>query len=373
MKISDLIDCSTNEYKWDIIETIPEFARLKECEQNPHWHSEGNAWNHTVAVCKMAQKYILEANSTEERCSQILLAAALFHDIGKGVTTEFIKGNWHSYGHEIKSEIITRRLLWDEDITIREYICSLVRWHMEPLRIFQSKNYISKIIELSGKVCDLHLLCLLKRFDILGSDCKDKEGQKYDMYQIGKIEMLIQYLNCYNHSNPSLKFSRLTIERYRIKQKPLIPVYMLIGISGAGKSTYIDKSLGEYPDAVVISRDIARIALGYCKDGEKYLGTKEEEEAVTDYCHKLLKDAATDGKTIIIDDMNIKRKYRDSVKEVLKEFNTIYHYVYIEADNIDKNIKRRQNQVPENVLYKMIESIEWPTYDEYATFKIERN
>ena len=304
---------------------------------------------------------------------EILLIAALFHDIGKSVTTEFTKGNWHSYGHEVKGEPITRRLLWDEDVKKRESICSLVRWHMEPLRIFESKNYISKIIELSGKVCSIELLCTLKRFDIIGSKSENKEAQKYDIYQLKKIEEIARCLHCYTHSNVLNQISKPSMKQFELEQTTIIPVYVMIGISGAGKSTYVDKCLETYSDGVIISRDKARIELGYCKDGEKYLGTKEEEDAVTAYCHKAIIEAAINGKVIIIDDMNIKRKYRDSIKEILKDFNTVYHYVYVEANGIDKNISRRQGQVSENILHKMIESIEWPTVDEYNTFKIEKN
>ena len=154
MKITNLIDIENLEYKWYVIETIPEFAILKTCEQNPKWHSEGNAWNHTKLVCQAALDYCNDYmyDTDCEYDSKILLTAALFHDIGKGVTTEFKKGNWHAYGHEIKGESITRRLLWDENIFDREAICSLVRWHMEPLRIFESKHYVEKIISLSRNV-----------------------------------------------------------------------------------------------------------------------------------------------------------------------------------------------------------------------------
>ena len=58
MKIFDLINPITFEYQWDVIENIPEFAQLKNCEQNPRWHSEGSAWNHTLAVCKATQDYV---------------------------------------------------------------------------------------------------------------------------------------------------------------------------------------------------------------------------------------------------------------------------------------------------------------------------
>ena len=159
MLLTDLIDFKNCEYKWDVIENIPEFAILKTCEQNPKWHSEGNAWEHTKKVCEQAERISRYYNIYD---SKVLMGAALFHDIGKGVTTEFKKGNWHSYGHEIQSEIITRNLLFDEDILLREEICRLVRWHMEILKVFESKHYAEKILDLSTKV-NLRKLIDLKK------------------------------------------------------------------------------------------------------------------------------------------------------------------------------------------------------------------
>ena len=170
MKFNDLFDIEKFEYKWDYIETIPEFAVLKTCEQNPKWHSEGDSMAHTKLVCQAAINYCSDYiyDKDCEYDNKILLLSALFHDIGKGVTTEFKKGNWHAYGHETASEKITRRLLWDEDIYIRETVCSLVRWHMEPLRIAESSKYMEKIFNLKLNV-NFELLLKLKRFDVLGS------------------------------------------------------------------------------------------------------------------------------------------------------------------------------------------------------------
>ena len=43
MKIIDLIDTEKLEYKWDVIELIPEFAVLKTTENKPKMALVGNA------------------------------------------------------------------------------------------------------------------------------------------------------------------------------------------------------------------------------------------------------------------------------------------------------------------------------------------
>ena len=56
MNIYHLINVKTLTYNWNIISTIPEFAKLKECQQSTKWHSEGTAWDHTKLVCEEAIK-----------------------------------------------------------------------------------------------------------------------------------------------------------------------------------------------------------------------------------------------------------------------------------------------------------------------------
>ena len=88
MLLTDLIDFKNCEYKWDVIESIPEFAILKTCEQNPKWHSEGNVWNHTKKVCEQA---ILISRYFNVYDCKVLMGAALFHDIGKPYTKFYKK------------------------------------------------------------------------------------------------------------------------------------------------------------------------------------------------------------------------------------------------------------------------------------------
>ena len=162
MKINKLINFSTFEFNWTEIEKIPEFKKLKSCKQNPKWHSEGDVWNHIKLVCEAAANICREHHwEHEEGYAGLLLTSALFHDIGKGVTTSQGKdGRWHAYGHEVESEKITRRLLWDEDCMFRESVCSLVRNHMLALQLFESKDPINKIITLSRSVQSMYILML---------------------------------------------------------------------------------------------------------------------------------------------------------------------------------------------------------------------
>ena len=209
------------EFRWDNIEKIPEFAKLKECEQNPKWHSEGNVFLHTKLVCENAVKKINEyamihdnnygtyniARNFDkfETCylepelynfALTLLTAALFHDIGKGVTTAKGKdGNWHSYNHEFEGEKVTRQLLWDERVNFREDVCSLVKHHMLPLNLFERKNYMEEMVKIAHNVPSFELLIMLKECDLEGSIQKDnvlKEKDRIALEELKQISKIIR-------------------------------------------------------------------------------------------------------------------------------------------------------------------------------------
>ena len=370
MKISDFID-SKFQYNWDFIETVPEFARLKECEQNPHWHKEGNAWEHTKRVCLAAQNMLFSETAKRPSYQKyVFLAAALFHDIGKGTTTKIGKdGNWHSYGHEFESERITRLLLWDENMFDREQVCSLVRLHMEPQFLFDKKNYLEKMVEWNN-MTNVDTLIRLKKCDLYGSDQEDEVGKSIELSKLNTMQKIASSIDFY--SVPMLNKMPWKYEKMWSDGTPTT-VYLMIGISGAGKSTVIpniaeSESISDY---TIVSRDRIREELGYCAQGEKVVLSSEQEDEVTKIFNDKLISAAESGKTIFIDNLNLKRKYRDSYKELLKKFPAKWIYVYVEAPNFEENIVRREGQVSSDTLKRMISNIEWPAPEEYDIMRVE--
>ena len=397
-KLTEKIFYVENEqlfYDWKKIEKIPEFATLKKCEQNPRWHREGNAFVHTKKVCEAMEKRLKFFRITYKKRpeeTKLLMTAALFHDIGKGVTTTFKKGNWHAYGHEIEGEKITRRLLWDEGYEFREAVCQLVRWHMEPLRVFEGKEQLEKIARLS-KCVNIRYLCMLKHCDIDGSYQDDEVSKEADYVKLEDLSSIASHMGCLSMPTKipfehEYKYKRVGDTRKEIK------IYMMIGLPGAGKDTWIYNQLLDNDNdpfegggiifdsfnnpieattrenSVVLSRDDMRAELGFCKQGEKIVGSKYQEDKVTKELNDRMKKAADEGKDIIIDGINLKKEYRVRAVEMLSNYRVKVYYVYVEASSLKVNIDRRAGQIGADVFKGMTERFEWPTYEEYDNLYI---
>lgn len=371
---------------WEYLETIPEFAKLGECQQNPKWHSEGTALQHTKLaydklmseVFKDTDEIFHEFDSCEDL--MILCAAVVLHDIGKGATTTLGKdGKWHAYGHEIEGEKIARVLLWDEDITIREMICSIIRYHMEPLRIFESKNWVSKMIEIGARI-PWKFVYYVKMADLLGSIQENGGTVKEDLMKLDLIKTAAKTLNIWHKQYPPHDYQNivkyLSTREYfpwKTNHNETSPIaVVMIGLPGAGKNTWIDNHIEEYPNAVQISRDDIRVELGFCEPGEKYLGDANEETQVTELYNKKLENAINEKRNIILNNVHLKKKYRETTISILRKAGYFIEYVYVEAPTLEENYKRRDNQIIPNRIKAMALSFEWPDTCEYDKLTIHK-
>jgi predicted kinase len=347
---------------------------------------------HTKAVTEACIDYVEKTFSFVSESVQALVLSALFHDIGKGTTTFEKNGKWHAYGHEMESEKLTRRILWDEGYEFREKVCALVRWHMEPLNWMNKKsNFLEGLIsmaELFGSVdSDVVYLLLLKLFDIQGSKQEDEKSKERDIDYIYKLISLAQRMGL-DSSFGHLPYKYFIDEVYKEDtSKKEINVFTIIGLPGAGKDTFLnhliqtdspftyinDKHFRTIPtlkpeDTIVLCRDEIRYELGICKKGEKVVGNSKQEDEVSKLFNKKALDAAREGKNIVINNINLKRQYREQILRYLSEFKVNSYYIYIEAETLDLNKERREGQIPDDAFNYMIEHFDWPHPSEYKVF-----
>lgn len=367
---------------WEFINCVPEMARLHECEQNPVWHSEGNAFKHTQLVCEKLENEVFADWEFYFSCNEYELTsiriAALLHDIGKGVTTSQGKdGKWHAYGHEIEGEKIARVLLWNEDITLRETICALIRYHMEPLRIFDSKNWIYRMYEISCRV-PWKLLYAVKMADLLGSIQLNGGTMADDLKKMQLIKETAQALNIWDsvqkdEIQPIVKYgNNRNILPWKVKYDESKVAYIMIGLPGGGKNTVITKGKIIPATHTEISRDDIRVKLGYCKPDEKYLGTPAEEAEVTRIYNAEFNDAIQRGDVIVLNNVHLKKKYREESVNTLRTNGYKIVYVYVEAPTLEFNYQRRDGQIAKDIIHKMALSFEWPEASEYDKLIISK-
>ena len=69
---------------------LPEVAALRGVLQAEEYHAEGDAFVHTM----------LAVEAVDDDADPRVFWGVLLHDIGKALTTEFLRGRWRSHGHE---------------------------------------------------------------------------------------------------------------------------------------------------------------------------------------------------------------------------------------------------------------------------------
>lgn len=177
-----------------------------------------------------------------------------------------------------------------------------------------------------------------------------------------------------------------------------VNVYVMMGLPGSGKDTFLARILALNADAVsiydsnnewhkislksyneklpvVLSRDDIRSEIGLCKAGDKCVGTKQEENRVTEIFNERLLNFAKEKRVIFINNINLKKWNRDKIHEILDSANVKYHLtiIYLEAPSFADNISRRKNQISENVLTEMKSTMNWPKQTEYDGLIVLRN
>ena len=136
-------------------------------------------------------------------------------------------------------------------------------------------------------------------------------------------------------------------------QNKIQTIYVMIGLPGAGKDTWIKKNI---PNVPTVCRDDLRAQLGMCGEGEKIAGTREQEDKISYEFSKRLLDLVKSGSDVAINNTNLRRSYRNNYKKLLQNFRNLrWVYVAVEAPSIEDNITRRNGQVPADVIRRMQE------------------
>lgn len=101
--------------------------------QEFEWHPEGDVWVHTLMVVDAAKNVCRQEKLGKEE-AQVVMMAALCHDLGKPQTTEFKDGRIKSQGHEPAGEEPTKVFLRKIGATkeLEQKVVPLVKEHLWP-------------------------------------------------------------------------------------------------------------------------------------------------------------------------------------------------------------------------------------------------
>lgn len=155
------------------IQYYPELEALINCEQDPHWHPEGDVWIHTLhCMDEFAKERI-----NDDWEDLIVGLGVLCHDFGKPITTFTDEnGRIRSPGHDIAGIAIARRFLerMTEEKALIDAVLILVETHMRPAELYKTQASSSAIRRLANKVGRIDRLIRVVSADMGGCPPKDK-------------------------------------------------------------------------------------------------------------------------------------------------------------------------------------------------------
>ena len=138
---------------------------------------------------------------------------------------------------------------------------------------------------------------------------------------------------------------------YIIEKQNPFNAWIMCGLPGSGKSTYIKEELPK--DIEIINQDSIRVELGIMDNvNDKQIGTTEQEKEVTRICLERIDKAIKDRRDFVIDNTNIKAGRVQNYYDQLKRANANIKIIIIDTP---KEIckERRKGDIPEKVIDDM--------------------
>lgn len=150
-------------------------------------------------------------------------------------------------------------------------------------------------------------------------------------------------------------------------------LYMMVGVPGSGKSTYVNGVRGrldyqDFNEAVVLSTDKFIEASAKAENVTYNLAFHENIKLAEMQLNADLKKAIHDGKDIVWDQTNVSAKTRKAkLAKIPKHYHKIALVFCANPDIINEvNEKRKEfgRDIPAHILESMIKNFEMPTKEE---------
>lgn len=375
---------------------IPQLTALAATEQDPQWHGEGNVAIHTQMVLEALYQRLAQRRAPllpEQR--QALILGALLHDIAKPETTtrKWINGEerivspkHEELGRDQLAPILSQLGL---AYPVIRQVMGLVGFHQYPKQLVIKNAGYKDYLKLARNV-DLELLYELEQADMRGRICSDF-NQQIDMldefqlfaqeYQLWEASVSTRSLiaswqldKLGANSSPyaftyiaNYALSELTqgiichpsqiLGRTWMHCTNYSQLYIMCGISGSGKSTWIAKHC---PQWEIISLDDIRQEINGNRRNQKNSGK------VVHLARQRLKQALAAKRNVVWDATNLRFDYRKQLIDIAQNYHALATLVLF---HLSPHIVTTQNQqrtydVPTAVLQQQWASCQWPTAHE---------
>ncbi|MBY0399249.1 HD domain-containing protein, partial [Myxococcota bacterium] len=169
------------------LDVFPPIAALVGVPQDPVWHPEGDVFVHTLLVLDRARAL---ANGLAAEQAEILMLAALGHDLGKPATTTREDGRIRSLGHE--SESARAAQAWLAELRFPQgvvnAVAALVEHHLAPPQFVSGgagpRAYRRLARKLAAADVSLALLERLARADQLGRTTPEALAGRFEAGEV---------------------------------------------------------------------------------------------------------------------------------------------------------------------------------------------
>jgi predicted kinase len=277
-----------------------------------------------------------------------------------------------------------------------EEVLGLVGYHHEPKKLV-IKDCIPGDYKSVARLADPELLYWLELADIRGRECQDKQQQldyieiyglfarEYQAWQRfgAEYQAWRQYfhreLADFDSDTRDLVFANAIanleagkifspeeeIARSYAYREFYPQVVLTFGVSGSGKSTWIAENL---PDHCVISLDNLRAEItgNRASDYRKSRTNQAENNKVLIVAKEQLKNHLRSHHKIVWDATGLRRDFRQQVISMSRNYGALITLVIFHCQESiywERNRTRRYS-IPESVLMKQIEGMEFPELDE---------
>ncbi len=316
-------------------------------EQLNPWHLEGDVWVHTMLVL---QAYARSDNEPD-LCVGL---TALLHDIGKPAAAKVLHHRQRVVfqGHESYSAWIAWGLLQDEALELSRAeqcrIFSLIAFHGCLYTGWFSADESVRNAQ------------LIQAFSGFGQAFWHQLLAQIDHDSQGQIT-----LNA-NNKNELQQLNQLVMQPQPKSPSDSIPIVFFVGLAGSGKTTY----RRHYEGYTIIARD----DLLHKITGETHYRKawqRQEDEQLSPRIEQALdqqfKQALAQNNPIVMDLTNLSRKARKRWLNQLPKHYQAQALIFLasEAEIWQRNHRRQEKSLPDEVLHDMLLRFEHPLFDEF--------